>query len=147
MRTLEQLIELFPTKSGTELLQLQEMDRLADKHIFQMENKANLDIVNNINTNGAFYRGNSGDSQYFYYRVFKADFDSKKQIININYDILLLFTDCKGFNFSFEIKRNEYAKYDNLGLSLYEKVTKEDWDKAIAFTESIPSLLWDVKKD
>ena len=69
MRSIEYLIQLFPDKTGKELLEIQAQDKKKDEEEYQNKNKENLAIIKDIKENGGFYKGAFGTEQYYMYHV------------------------------------------------------------------------------
>lgn len=144
MRTIEYLAQLFPDKTGRELLELQAQDKAEDKRKEEELHKDNLVIVDYINTNGLYFKGTFGLNQYFYYYIHKATLDNVNGQIHIEYDNITLFTeDEKNYsNFNMKKEKNSYSTYDKMGVSLYEKTDKADWDNINNFINTIHTNFW-----
>jgi hypothetical protein len=69
MRDINYLIQLFPNKTGKELLEIQEQDKLDDKKAQEKRDKKLIDFMNDINTNGGYFKGAFGTDQYYMYKI------------------------------------------------------------------------------
>lgn len=140
MRALEYLIRLYPNKTGKEILEIQAQDKLKDEELYQSANREKLSLIEDINTNGGYYRGVFGLTQRFYYSFSNLRLTEGK----IYCDVIRLtcFFENTGAILNCEIREESWKEFENYGVSIYEKVTKEDFDKAVSYFTNSKDLLW-----
>ena len=148
MRDINYLIQLFPDKTGKELLEIQEQDKLEDEKEYQRLHEEDLKLVEDINTNGGYYRGRFGIDQYFYYRFFNLHLEDDK--IYCDCEHLVLFSG-EGDSriterFSVEIRTESYKDIEKYGLDFYERVTVKEWDAVIQYFRTSPKQFWPEQK-
>ena len=66
MRSLETLINEYPSKTGAELLIIQKQDREDDEAAAKKRNENKINFIEDINKNGGFFKGVSGGQKYYY---------------------------------------------------------------------------------
>jgi hypothetical protein len=151
MRDLGYLVQLFPEKTGKELMEIQRKDKEADEFEYQQAHKAELELINDINTNGGYYRGRFGIDQHYYYYFSNLRMDGKK--IYCDVESLVLFTGEKGGvipdEFSVRIEKRTYKEFDKFGIDIpeyIERVTKKEWDEVVNYFKIFPEKFWSKEK-
>ena len=154
MRALEYLIQLYPEKTGKELLAIQEQEKLEDQKEFKNLNKTKLDFVNDINTNGGYYKGKFGLDQHYYYRVFDLVLEESGDV-RMCVEKIVLFcnndghkhTVTKAGEINFERRTDDYANLDNYGLQDRERITVKEWNTINDYIDNIVKLFWTNAKE
>jgi len=144
MRSLELLITEYPDKTGKEILQIQMNDVKKDQKEKNKRNKKKLDFINDINSNGGFYKGAFGTDQYYLYNITHASLESGRVMAKLDKIVLFYAKDLKTSvlgkdTLRFEITTKEYENLENYGLD-YEhisRITKEEYFKVYDALNSI----------
>lgn len=111
-RTIEHLVNLYPNKTGAEILEIHKNELLEDKQREEKE-KAHLQkIVDDINENGAYFKGAFGADQYYFFKVDKAEIDEDK--VMCDFEKIILFNNLGLNSFNYEIDNREYVSYDDI---------------------------------
>lgn len=137
MRSIELLAREYPNKTGAELFEIQEQDKIADEKKFRKIHAKQLKLIDDINTNGGFYKGTFGLNQYFYYSFSNLRLESGKIYCDVQH---LVAFDTE--RMSVELKNDIWKEFENYGASAYEKITKEEFDKAVDYYKAAFGLLW-----
>lgn len=138
-RTIEYLAQLYPEKTGKELFEIQAKDKDKDQKEFETRNKKKLAIIKDFEENGAYYRGSSGLNQYYYIEMTKIQLENN--VLYCNYNNIVVFDNFTK-PFSCEINEERFVEYGNLGLSMCERVTKEDYEKVRQYFTSSIDIFW-----
>jgi hypothetical protein len=154
MRVLEYLIQLYPEKTGKELLEIQEQEKLEEQKAFEKHNKTKLDFVNDINTNGGYYKGKFGLDQHYYYRIFDLVLEESGDV-RMSVEKLVLFCNNDGHEhtvtktgeINFERRTEDFANLDNYGLLHEERVTIKEWNAVNDYIDNIVKLFWTNAKE
>lgn len=149
MRSIEYLIQLYPDRTGKELLAIQDADKAADEKAFKKQNKKLLAVVNDINTNGGYYKGRFGEDQRFYYNVTKARLESGKIYANVESIVVFLGDGRSVVNAGdvrIEKTAKDWAALDTYGLEMYQRTTKEDFEDVANYLQKIAKYWDDIKK-
>lgn len=139
MRAIEYLIQLYPDKTGAELLEIQQQDKAEDEAKFKKAHEKKLAIIEDINTNGGYYRGIFGSTQRFYYSFSNLRLLEGKIYCDCIH-LTCFFENHSVFNC--EIREETYKEFENYGVSIYEKVSKEYFDKAVAYFSNAKDIFW-----
>lgn len=138
MRSLEYLLQLFPDKTGKELLQIQELDKLEDKQEFERRHRSKLDIIEDITNNGGYYKGRFGAAQAFYY-----------SFNNLHLIEGQIYCDCNTVTCFFEPERvhieqrtESFKQFENYGVSIYTRITKEEFESLLTYLKTTETLFW-----
>lgn len=134
MRSLDYLIQLFPDKTGKELLEIRNQDKQEDADEFKKIHANKLAIIEDINTNGGFYKGKFGLDQHFYYSF--SNMHLIKDNIYCDVNEVVAFFELVNNKTSIENRKQALQSFENYGVNMYERVTKEEFDKAVAYLES-----------
>lgn len=129
MRSIDYLVQLFPDKTGKELLEIQNRDKADDEKQFRKIHDVKLRTIEDINTNGGFYKGTFGLSQCFYYSFKNLKLIEGKIYCDVE-DIVCFF---EGWKVSIEIRDHTYKEFENYGVDIYEKITESDYKEALKY--------------
>jgi hypothetical protein len=148
MRNIEYLIQLYPNKTGKQLLAIQEQDKIDDEKQFRKAHKKTLAFMEDINSNGGYFRGKFGLDQYYYYRVYNMTMNDA--IVYMDVESVVMFSGAKRSvigegNFSIERNTKTFQKMDTYALDsreLCERVTVKEWDEMIKYFEAAPTKFW-----
>lgn len=145
MRSLNLLIELYPDKTGKELIAIQNQDKIDDEKEWEKQYTKKIVTIADINSNGGFYRGVFGN-QYHYYKIYDAKIFGDGSI-SATVDSLYIHVGAergvlpKGA-ISIERKVDKHANLENYGLSTDERVTQQEWDEVNTYIDSTAKLFW-----
>lgn len=139
MRSLEYLLQSYPNKTGKELIEMQELDKIEDQLEFEKINKHQLDLIDDINTNGGFYKGRFGMSQHFYYKFTNLMLDNGQIYCDVK-NIVAFFDP--NSTIKIEVDNKEYQKLDRYGISIYDRVTEEEFNKVLGYL-NVFKAYWD----
>jgi hypothetical protein len=133
MRSIEYLAQLFPEKTGKELFEIQVEDKRQDELKYQEANKECLAIVDDIKTNGGYFKGAFGTEQYYMYKVTNIEFDGK-QVYCVCDEIVLFDSQnidrgvLKRDSINFEIQTEKYIKFDDITL-MSIRIKEEEYNE------------------
>jgi hypothetical protein len=152
MRTIECLAHQYPDKTGTELIAMQAQDKLDDQKAFEKHNKKKLAFMNDLNTNGGYYRGRFGYDQRYFYCVSDVQMDSNGELWG-NVESVVVFMNnenvpnivTRGGEVRLERRTKEYVQLDNYGLQDEQRVSKVEWDGVNAYINGIEVFWADIK--
>lgn len=148
MRSIEYLVQLYPDKTGKELLEIQKQEKLEDEKKFQKANKKKLDFINDINTNGGYFKGTFGLEQYYYYRVFDCQMDGTEMYGSVESVVLHVGRErgvTRPGEISFERRTKTFQKLENYALTtreLCERVTVKEWNAVNEYVDSMAGKFW-----
>ena len=137
MRTIECLVRQYPEKTGNEILVLQKEDREKDEKDFQILNKKNLDMVDDINKNGGYYKGTFGLDQYYYYS-FSNMLIIDDGTIYCDVDSIVCFDS----NLSIKQEFNTWRVFDRYGIHNETRIEKEEYDALSNYIRNTFSKFW-----
>jgi hypothetical protein len=149
MRSLEYLIQLYPNKTGKQLLAIQAKEKEAEEKEYQKRHKEVLEMIQDINTNGGFYKGRFGSDQRFYYNVTEARLEGDKVYANVESIVVFLGDGrsvVKAGDVSIEKKTKEWADLSTYGLDMYQRTTKQDYDEVMTYLLNLAKYWDDIKK-
>ena len=154
MRAIEYLMRLYPEKTGAEILAIQEQDKLDDQRAYEKRNAKKLAFIEDINTNGGFYRGRFGLDQHYFYRVFDLKIDTSGEVVMQVESIVLFMNDTNETNHvtkpnevHLERRLRTYERLDQFGLENEKRVTAHEWDAVVNYINAMSQLFWgDIKK-
>lgn len=139
MRSLELLIQLFPDKTGSELLEIQKQDKLDDENNFKVRHQAKLDIIERINTKGGYFKGKFGENQYFYYSLSNLRLDPNNGEIYCSVKKIVCFFEPNGLmNMEFSVDTHE--NFEDYGTEFCEPTTKGSFDHALNSFKELKKL-------
>lgn len=148
MRSIEYLVQLYPDKTGKELLEIQEKEKLEDEKKFQRANKRKLDFIADINKNGGYFKGTFGLEQYYFYRVFDCIMDNTEMYGSVE-SVILHVGHKHGVTaegeISFERRTKTFQKLENYALDtreLCERVTVKEWNEVNEYVNSMAGKFW-----
>ena len=90
MRSIETLVRTYPNLTGSDIIKLQEQDKIADEKAYQKTNKRKLAYIEDINTNGGYYVGRFGVDQRYIYNVTKMWLEG--DVIYMDVEKIIVFT-------------------------------------------------------
>lgn len=137
MRSIEYLIQLFPDKTGKQILEFQERDKLQDEKEFNQRHSEELSLIEDLNNNGGYYKGHFGLDQCFYY-----SFSNLRLEANVTFCDVEKLVAFNNYSFSIEFRKDTYKRLDTFGINIYERVTKEEFDKAVDYYKASFGLFW-----
>jgi hypothetical protein len=147
MRSIEYLIQLFPDKTGKELLAIQKQDKLDDEKKFQESRKKELAIIEDYNKNGAYFKGRFGLDQRYYYKVTNVRFVGDKLYCDV--EKIVVFLGEKGDvcqdRINIERSFKEHEDFDTYYFQGCTRVTKEDYDKVNNYLLDVAQFWEDIK--
>jgi len=120
-------------------MKIQADDKKLDAEEFENRNRAKLDLINDINTNGGFYRGRFGMDQRFYYSF--KNLQLMSTAIYCDVTTLVTFYQDNG-TIHIEYREETFKAFENYGVEIYEKITKSDFDKAYELLQGFKNQLW-----
>lgn len=148
MRSIEYLIQLFPEKTGKELLEIQAQDKADDEYNYQIANKATLEYIEDIKKNGGYFRGRFGIDQRFMYKITDIYMDNDKVYVDVEKIVIFLGNErgvVKSGEFTFEKKSDTYVEADKYGFNCYDRVTEKEWNELIDYIHGVDKF-WSMYK-
>lgn len=153
MRGIETLAREYPDKTGKELFEIQEQDKLEDQKAFEKANKKVLAFIKDINENGGYFKGRFGVDQHYYYHVSNLIMESDGKVYMDVEKVVLFYNATEDTHqvtrpneIHIERRTKTFEKLDQYGLSYEKRITKEDWDKLNNYLNAMSELFWgDIK--
>jgi hypothetical protein len=142
MRSIEYLLQLYPEKTGKEILQIQQQDKLEDEKEYERYNASKIALVKELTANGAYYRGRFGQDQYFYYRFFNLVMDGDTIMCSVEQVTCFFNQRLKHKTINIDRAVSDYKKFENFGIEICERITKEEWDAVNNHLEVTFSKYW-----
>ena len=149
MRSLEYLAQLYPNKKAKELLAIQAKEKEADEKEYQKRHKETLEAIEDINTNGGYYKGRFGSDQRFYYNVTNARLEGDKVYATVESIVVFLGDGrsvVKAGDVSIRKETKEFADLGNYALDMYQRTTKEDYNEVLAYLLGLAKYWEEIKK-
>jgi hypothetical protein len=156
MRSMDYLVSLYPDKKGSELIEIQNQDKLDDQRGFEQLNHLKLEIIKDINENGGYFYGRFGCDQRYYYRFYDLRLEGSK--IYMAVDSLVFFYNNPEENhrpnssvkrdgeMSFEFRTREFEDFDKFGIDMKkDRVTVKEWDEVLNYVKEL-SKFWEKIK-
>jgi len=155
MRAIEYLIQLFPEKTGKELLAIQKQDELEDQKEFERHNKKKLALIKDLNENGGYFYGRFGCDQRYFYKFYDLKLEHGE--IRMSVDSLVFFYNDPAENhrpnssvkrdgeFNFEFRTREFEEFDRFGVDMRERVTVKEWDEVINYVKAMTKFWEQIK--
>lgn len=132
MRSIDYLVQLFPDKTGKELLEIQKQDKINDEKEFKRLNKKKLSIIKDITENGGYFKGSFGLEQYYMYKITKIELI--KEVIYCDCEKIVIFDSQNIKNgllgenkLSCEIDIDNTIKYEN-NFSICDRITETEYN-------------------
>ncbi len=147
-RAISYLAQLFPTKTGAELIAMHKEEKKQDFLEVQESLKEELVIIDAINSEDAYYKGTFCLNQYTFRRVYNARIECDELIVDVENIIIFdssneqLERERNGM--SIERRTDTMKEYNNYGFSDDNKTTKEEWDKINAHLDFTVENFWGV---
>lgn len=145
MRSLDYLVQLYPNKTGKELLEIQKQDKLEDEKETQEFLKEKLEFAKDINDNGGYFKGTFGLNQYYYYNVSGVNVEESGHVYATVEKIVMFDFDSGQHprrEFNIEKRISEYEDLSRYALDSLQRVTKEDYEKVDKYFKSAVDLFW-----
>lgn len=143
MRSLETLLREFPNKTGTQILDIQEADKLKDSDSYRKENKRKLEIIEDYNKNGAYFKSTFGTNQYRFEKFSHLTLQEDSQIYcKVETIVGFYVPDNYDHGITIERRINE-----NQNLEMYmpqekNRIQKEEFDKLSTTLNNIFKDFW-----
>ena len=142
MRSIETLVSDYPEKTGAEILKIQEDEKLEDQRQFDLRNAKQLQLIDDINKNGGFYKGTFGLNQHFLYNFTDLEMDEKGNIYCEVESIVIFSRDDKRTPLNVQIQFDTYKDFSKYGVNMYERVTQEDYNEVINYFKNSVNKFW-----
>ena len=152
MRGIEYLIQLFPDKTGKELLAIQEQDKLDDQKEFERFNKKLLAIIKDINENGGYFCGRFGSDQRYFRKIYDLTLENGEIYMTVDEVVFFIndtdekhsVTNIGEAHFERRINKT-YKKYDQYGLTFDKRVTVKEWDEVNEYINNMTKFWAHIK--
>lgn len=142
MRSIENLVRTYPTKTGVEILKIQEQEKLVDEKRFELQNKSKLLFINDVNKNGGYYKGTFGLNQYFYYKFTNLRIQDNR--IYCDVEKIVCFS---GDEINVEKRFTEWQDLDKYGIEMYERVNEIEYNKISKYLDELFPKFWNLNTD
>lgn len=130
MRSIELLIQEYPDKTGKELLEIQKQDKLADVEEYNIRNKAKLDLIEDINTCGGYYKGTFGLEQKFIYSFSNMRLEGGDIMCDVT--TIVIFSTKNSVS-DIKVENRTYEMFEQYSVELYERVHKAEFDRVLNY--------------
>ena len=142
MRSIEYLVQLYPEKTGRELLEIQAKEKKEDQKAYERRFKKQLEFISDINTNG-------GEDQRFYYNVTDARIEHDTIFATVE-SIVVFLGDGRSVvsagDVSIKKEKKEWAELNKYGLESYQRTTKKDYDEVLEHLLNLAKYWEEIKK-
>ena len=149
MRSIEYLVQLYPEKTGRELLEIQAKEKKEDQKAYERRFKKQLEFISDINTNGGYYKGRFGEDQRFYYNVTDARIEHDTIFATVE-SIVVFLGDGRSVvsagDVSIKKEKKEWAELNKYGLESYQRTTKKDYDEVLEHLLNLAKYWEEIKK-
>lgn len=151
MTSIDELVRNNPDKTCREILEIQRQEEIDDEQAITKRNAKKVELINDINTNGGYYKGVFSLTQYYYYRFFNLRLmegsiicDAEKIIMFYNEE----HTHCTTRIGETQIERRieKFQEFENYGVGMCERVTVEEWLKVCDQIDNIIKQNFEVTK-
>jgi hypothetical protein len=140
MRSLELLINTYPEKTGTEILEILEKEKQDDLVIMQLKNKSKLELIKEFNEDGCFCKGTFGLNQYFARKF--TNFELIDNVIYCDVENIYIFKDSKDDRLSVSLTVQHHVRIDNYGIDMHEKITEKQYNEISEYYENSVEKFW-----
>lgn len=140
MQSIDIIVRDNPTKTGAEILAIQQRQIEADDKAYQKANEKTLKFIEDINKNGGYYRGTFGESQYYYYSFTDLIFD--KRVYGKCEKIVCFKRGNISDGVSIEKRVENFHDIDTYGLLSEERITKDEYDKISKYIDEAFNIFW-----
>lgn len=148
-RSLEVIIRENPYLTGKEILAEEKHDEACFALYNANRNKAKLDFIKDINTNGGYYKGRFGSDQRFYYNISNARLEKNRIYADVE-TIVVFLGDGRSVvspgDIKIEKRKKEFKDLDTYDLDMYYRTTKKDYDEVSAYLAGLAKYWEDIKK-
>lgn len=148
MKSLEYLMQLNPDKTAKEIFAIQAEEKLADERAEKKRNAKVLAFMEDLNTNGGYYRGRFGLDQHYYYKITNVRMIGNEVMMDAESIVLFCNHDghqhtvCKPNEIRLERKQKELVVLSQYGLDSRERVTVKEWDEICAYLDAMSAKFW-----
>ena len=133
MKSIEYLVQLYPEKTGKEIVEIQKEEKRLDELKIQEENKEKILIEEDIKKNGGYYKAAFGTEQYYMYKINSIQLENNH--INCTYDSIVLF-DSQNIdrgvlstnNINFETRSENYGTFEDIIL-MATRIKEEEYNE------------------
>lgn len=133
MRSLDCLVRAFPDKTGKELLEIQNQDKIDDEKEYQKLHREKIEAINDLNNNGGYFRGSFGLNREYMYKITNAELSRGEIVFDVE-KILVIEMDGE-LHINRDINRcQQYSRYSL--FSTCERVTEKEWNGACKYIEN-----------
>lgn len=153
MRSIETLVRTYPDKTGTEILEMIEQDKVADEKAYQKANKEKLAYIKDINANGGYYMGRFGIDQRYIYNITKMWLEGNEIYMDVEKIIVFLNLESKPNQVtnpnegSVEKRIKSLQKYSTYLLEeMCERVTVKEWNEVNNYLIGIAKFWKDIDR-
>ena len=144
IRSIAMLAKQFPDKTGAELIQMHNDDIAAEKAAVQEHLKEKVKFADDINENGGYFQGQFGLDQYYFYNITEVEVFEDGGVWG-RVEKIVWFDDVKNEP-EFHVKELSHRvsgseDLSRYGLSLEKRITKEKWDKVVAYINGLSKFV------
>jgi hypothetical protein len=147
MRDISTLVYLYPEKTGKEILEIQEQDKIEDQKRFEKAHQADIDWMNEINTNGGYFKRKFDLKQRYYYKVSNVKLDKSlpnNPLLYGTVESVIVFLEERNEN-SVKTETKTLQILRNYDLENCTRTSKEDWDSVNKYIIDISKFWDDIK--
>lgn len=135
MRSLDQLVHEYPDKTGKELLEIQQQDKLKEEQESLEYDKEKAALIKDLNENGAYYRQRVLQNHYAYDHFTNLRIGESGRIYCDSDTVLCVKRREGGLFFERVITKN--VEMSHYGIDIVkERITKEEWERFIGYLEN-----------
>lgn len=144
MRSLGLLVRTYPNKTGEELLKIQKEEELEETKAFEKLFKKRLELVNDYNENGAYFKSTFGLDQYRYDRFLNLSLNKEGGITCDVVSIVGFYrgTSTPNNELRLERKFEQYKNFDLYSPKEENRITEGEFNKASNYLTKTFTKFW-----
>lgn len=144
MRSIELLVRTYPEKTCAEIMKIVEQEKQAHEAKIAKSNKDKLDLIKDINENGGYYKGTFGLDQYFAYNFKNLEFKWDTIICDVENIVVFTGNENERRTVNVKIEFETMKQFENYGVEIYEKITKEEYEKIKSYYVDATPKFWTI---
>lgn len=144
MRSLELLVRTYLDKTAAEILQIMEEERQVAQQEFEKTNRAKIDWMNDINTNGGYFKGRFGLDQRFYYKVTDVAMEGE-QLFGTVINVVVFLGGSITSEPNIEVQTKTFQRLENYGFGMYTRTNETDWNDVNEYIRNIEKFWKDLE--
>lgn len=138
MRSIETLVRSYPNKTGAEILEMQEQDKIQDQKDFERIHEKTVKMVEDYQQNGAYFKSTFGLNQYRFDRFFDLQLEDDGSV-SCSVETIVAFY---GKRTTIERRVKECQTLDVYAPQKRNRVSKDEFDAASQYLDKMFTTFW-----